>query len=138
MIQGGDIVRNDGTGGKSIYNNGGTFDDENFQVTFNRKFLLAMANSGRDTNASQFFITTVKTQWLTGKNVIFGKVLEASYGVVKAIEKEGTNSGIPRAHSIVVVASGELPSDEEEASRNNDNRSGDKEGESASGEEETE
>jgi len=56
MIQGGDIIRGDGTGGASIYNGGGTFADEEFKVSFNRKFLLAMANSGPDTNASQFFM----------------------------------------------------------------------------------
>lgn len=112
MIQGGDIIRNDGTGGASIYNNGGTFADEDFKVTFNRKFLLAMANSGPDSNASQFFITTVKAQWLTGKHVVFGKVLDGSELVVKAIEKEGTNGGKPRSSKIVIVDSGVLELDE--------------------------
>ena len=107
MIQGGDTVHGDGTGGASIYNDGGTFKDEEFKVTFNRKFLLAMANSGPDTNASQFFITTVKTQWLTGKHVIFGKIMDGSETVVKEIEKEGTNAGAPRA-KIVIVDSGVL------------------------------
>lgn len=105
-MKGGDIVRRDGTGGTSIYNDGGTFEDEEFKVTFNRKFLLAMANSGPDTNASQFFITTVKTQWLTGKHVVFGKVVDDSESVVKAIEKQGTNGGTPRAQKIVIVDSG--------------------------------
>lgn len=105
MIQGGDVVHGDGTGGSSIYNNGGTFEDEGFKVTFNRKFLVAMANNGPDTNASQFFITTVKTQWLTGKNVVFGKVVDGSETIVKAIEEQGTNGGAPRA-KIVIVDSG--------------------------------
>lgn len=107
MIQGGDTVHGDGTGGTSIYNDGGTFEDEESKVTFNRKFLLAMANSGPDSNASQFFITTVKTQWLTGKHVIFGKILDGSETVVKAIEKEGTNAG-DTGSKIVIVDSGEL------------------------------
>jgi cyclophilin family peptidyl-prolyl cis-trans isomerase len=67
-----------------------------------------MANNGPDTNALQFFITTVKTQWLTGKNVVFGKVIDDSEAVVKAIEKQGTNSGTPRTDSIVIVDSGVL------------------------------
>ncbi|CAB9500968.1 cis-trans isomerase [Seminavis robusta] len=107
MIQGGDIIRNDGTGGDSIY--GGTFEDEDMtKVKFNRKFLLAMANSGPDTNASQFFITTVKAQWLTGKHVIFGRIMDGSEAVVKIIEKQGTYGGIPRADKIVITDSGEI------------------------------
>ena len=105
MIQGGDTVHGDGTGGVSIYNHGGTFADEDFTVPFNRKFLLAMANSGPDSNASQFFITTVKAQWLTGKHVIFGKIMDESETVVKAVEKEGTNAGTPR-RKVVIVDSG--------------------------------
>lgn len=107
MIQGGDIIRGDGTGGISIYNNGGTFEDDGFAVPMNRKFLLAMANNGPDSNASQFFITTVKTQWLTDKNVVFGKIMDESETVVKDVEKEGTNCGTPRSN-IVIVDSGEL------------------------------
>lgn len=111
MIQGGDIIRNDGSGGASIYNDRGTFPDEDFTVSFNRKFLLAMANSGPDSNTSQFFITTVKTQWLTGKHVVFGKVLDGSETVVKAIEREGTNGGVPRVEKIVIVDAGVIDLD---------------------------
>lgn len=128
MIQGGDIIRGDGTGGKSIYtphngngNEDGTFKDENFDIKFNRKYLLAMANSGKpNTNASQFFITTVKTQWLTGSHVVFGMVMEESYKVVKAIEKEGTNAGIPRAKKIVIIDSGELSLSERTSKKEDD------------------
>jgi cyclophilin family peptidyl-prolyl cis-trans isomerase len=110
FIQGGDIIRNDGTGGDSIY--GGSFKDEDLTtVKFNRKFLLAMANSGPDSNASQFFITTVKTQWLSGKNVIFGRVMDDSESVVKEVEKQGTYGGFPRANKIVIVDSGEIKLD---------------------------
>ena len=104
MIQGGDFTRGDGTGGESIY--GSKFADENFLIPHGKEGAVSMANAGKDTNGSQFFITVTDTSWLNGKHVVFGRVL-GGMDVVKQLEGIGTSSGRPTKHATIKHA-GEL------------------------------
>ncbi|NWU28197.1 RBP2 ligase, partial [Dyaphorophyia castanea] len=104
VCQGGDITNHDGTGGQSIY--GRAFEDENFEVKHTGPGLLSMANKGRDTNNSQFFITLKKAEHLDFKHVVFGFVKDGM-DVVKKIESFGSPKGLVNGR-IVITDCGQI------------------------------
>nr|BAS66828.1 cyclophilin protein [Glyptocidaris crenularis] len=113
MIQGGDFVSTDGSGSRSIYGKD-HFEDENFKLDHYGAGWLAMANAGPNTNGCQFYITTVKTQWLDGAHVVFGKVL-GGLDVVAAIEHSETDQYDKPVQDVVVTMSRteDIPSHDE-------------------------
>ncbi|OMO78376.1 hypothetical protein CCACVL1_14453 [Corchorus capsularis] len=104
MAQGGDFSKGNGTGGESIY--GGKFADENFKLTHDGFGHLSMANSGPNTNGSQFFITFKPQPHLNGKHVVFGKVIKG-LDTLKKIELVGTGDGKP-AKPVKISDCGEI------------------------------
>lgn len=108
MCQGGDFTNNDGTGGKSIY--GEKFADENFAMKHTMQGALSMANSGPNSNGSQFFITLNQTEHLDGKHVVFGEVTGGFFDVLKVMEELGSPQGTT-SRKVTILACGELPAD---------------------------
>jgi len=104
MCQGGDFTRGNGTGGESIY--GTKFEDENFDLKHSKAGILSMANAGKDTNGSQFFLTLSDTAWLDDKHVVFGEVI-SGMDVVSAISQVGSESGRTRV-PVVISDCGQL------------------------------
>lgn len=105
MIQGGDFSEHSGRGGESIY--GGFFEDENFDRKHDRPYLLSMANRGKNTNGSQFFITTQQAPHLDGLHVVFGEVISGKE-VIKKIEHQPTNEKSRPYNPCTIANCGEL------------------------------
>ncbi|THH27587.1 hypothetical protein EUX98_g6604 [Antrodiella citrinella] len=105
MCQGGDFLKGDGTGSFSIY--GDKFPDENFQEKHTVPGLLSMANSGPDTNGCQFFITTAKCDFLDGKHVVFGKVIDGML-TLRKIENVPTGPNNRPKLAVKIVECGEI------------------------------
>ncbi|KAK5001033.1 Peptidyl-prolyl cis-trans isomerase H [Elasticomyces elasticus] len=106
MIQGGDFLNGDGTGSTCIYGTK-SFADENFAIKHTRLGLLSMANSGPNTNGSQFFITLAATPFLDNKHVVFGTVLEGM-DVVMKIAHTRTRPGDAPVQEVKVAECGEM------------------------------
>lgn len=106
MIQGGDFLKGDGTGTTSIYGDK-AFEDENFDEKHDTPGLLSMANSGPNTNGSQFFITCNKCDWLDGKNVVFGRVLDGML-TVRKVENVSTGVNSKPKLPVMITECGEL------------------------------
>jgi len=105
MIQGGDFLKGDGTGRASIY--GDKFDDENFELKHKTAGLLSMANSGANANGCQFFITCNKCEWLDGKHVVFGQVIDGLL-TVRKIEHVATVANNKPKLPVVISQCGQL------------------------------
>lgn len=92
------------------------FADENFKFKHTKPGQLSMANAGKDTNGSQFFITTVATPWLDGKHVVFGEVLgDDSLELMRKIEASKTNGQDKPDAEVKITKSGEIAMEAEAA-----------------------
>lgn len=110
MAQGGDFTLGNGKGGRSIY--GADFPDENFAHKHAKRGDLSMANAGKNTNGSQFFLTFAPCPALNGKHVVFGQVVQG-LEVLDRLEELGTTKGAPKK-TAKVFRCGELPPAEAE------------------------
>lgn len=105
MVQGGDFVNGDGTGLTSIF--GGPFADENFKLKHSVPGILSMANSGKDTNGCQFFITCSACEFLDGKHVVFGRIIDGLL-VLRKIENIPTGPNNKPKIPVTVSQCGEM------------------------------
>ncbi|ORX88462.1 hypothetical protein K493DRAFT_290577 [Basidiobolus meristosporus CBS 931.73] len=105
MVQGGDFVKGDGTGMLSIY--GESFEDESFTLKHSGPGLLSMANSGPNTNGCQFFITCAKCDFLDGKHVVFGKLVDGLL-TLRKIENVMTGPNNRPKLPVVITECGEM------------------------------
>lgn len=104
IAQSGDFNANDGSQNESIY--GPKFDDENFSVHHDSPGIVSMANSGRNTNGGQFFITLIRAPWLDGSHVAFGRVVDGM-DVLSQMQECGQSSGVPK-QKVVIADCGEI------------------------------
>ncbi|XP_040575416.1 peptidyl-prolyl cis-trans isomerase H [Lepeophtheirus salmonis] len=105
MIQGGDFVNGDGTGCMSVF--GPTFADENFMLKHDSPGLLSMANSGKDTNGCQFFITCAKCDFLDAKHVVFGRIIDGLL-IMRKIENVPTGPNNKPKIDVVISQCGQM------------------------------
>jgi len=105
MVQSGDFQFNTGDGGESIY--GGTFNDEDFSRRHTQAGILSMANRGRNSNGSQFFVTLKRCARLDNKHIVFGQVVEGM-DVIRAIGKVPIDKDEKPRIPIMIVGSGEM------------------------------
>ncbi|ORY38524.1 hypothetical protein BCR33DRAFT_682290 [Rhizoclosmatium globosum] len=106
MVQGGDFLKGDGTGSMSIYG-GDTFPDENFTLKHSSAGLLSMANSGPNTNGCQFFITCAQTDFLDGKHVVFGRLVDGLL-TLRKIENVPTGANNKPRIPVIISECGEM------------------------------
>ncbi|XP_033749575.1 peptidyl-prolyl cis-trans isomerase-like [Pecten maximus] len=104
IIQMGDITVGDGTGGVSIY--GDRFVDENYVLSHKAAGYVSMANHGKDTNGSQFFILLTKARWLDEKHVVFGKVIKGMDVVRQIGEVPASNVNALPKRKVAIVNCG--------------------------------
>lgn len=105
MIQGGDFMRGDGTGSISIY--GDRFADEGFLMKHSGAGFVSMANSGPNSNGSQFFITCAPCDFLDGKHIVFGRVIEG-LSVVRRIEETPVGQQNKPKLPVVITECGQM------------------------------
>lgn len=114
MAQGGDFTNHNGTGGESIY--GDRFDDENFTKKHTGRGMLSMANAGKNTNGSQFFLCFAATPHLDGRHVVFGQMRDDGRALLRQIEDVGTGSGTTKKR-VEIVDCGEVKETVEEQAK---------------------